>query len=129
MKDRRVGEINKQKDMSNKQSEWSVSSWFIEMVWDGLCLKGKRGEGLRRGGAEDRRRGGMRERGVWREAQVCVTGKRRKLGRRTAIRGCSGVSDIGLHMIGCTFFSVIVTCNLIIKRDRASDVGEIYRFL
>ncbi|KAK9520746.1 hypothetical protein VZT92_020615 [Zoarces viviparus] len=64
-------------------------------------MRGERGCGEE----EEQRRGkggGMKERGVWRQAQVCVTGKRRELGGCTAI-GTAPVCvtvDIGLHVIG-----------------------------
>lgn len=71
--------------------------------WDGVCEEG-------RGAGETRSRGGEKgagwERGVWREAQVCVTGKRRELGLCTAFRSSSGVFDIG--PIGSVFFSLWV---------------------
>lgn len=62
---------------------------------------------------------------------MCVTGKRRKLRRGAAIRGSSGVFDIGLLHDRHCLFPPHCDGNLQAdyQADRTGDVKETYRFL
>lgn len=121
-----------------KDGELEMGRWECktgrEERWDGGVWRKrdgqrreKRGEGLRRGGAEDRKRG-------WEEGERCLergsgvrdwkTEEARKLHSNQAAQ-LRSVWHWTAHDRRRLFFSVIVTCYLIAKRERAGDVRAI----
>lgn len=97
-------------------------------------MGGRREEGVRREEEEEEdERVVMKKRGVWRQAQVCVTGKRLELltGCWVSVCLCVSVCDSkrrAAHYIGSIFPLRQQLGNLIIERHRASDAGRGHRF-